>query len=462
MDAIERTLAPKPEKHTLRVNQPPAYFGDLAEDLLTLGIEEEDTFKVVEEEIREEIILGEVWTLPKSIFAPRQRESDARDFYDTPAVMKKQLNMDWQRAIKQDRFSQFVSRESKRLKVEGEKETDAIRECIEMYYHSCFMPGFTYYGAMGTGGEFSMQLNEFTALIDEAGIPDPASDKCKRSDCDTLFITANVEDDKNSIEGKNNDDNSLTRFEFVEVLVRLAVAKYGYCSDPLKPSDAMRKLITDHLEVALPPEAKMQANKFRQERLYFEEVDAVLKGDQALLKALYSRYRLPPSSGGRRHKVLLVSDFIQMMLDMNLIDDEFTLREAKLCFLQSQMAVVDDMKDPIRNECVTFTDFLEVLGHVADLQSFPTAEEIQAMGCTDILDYTFRLRTLEGEYVPPRRPSSEMMGIKTRPLAWKIGVLLELMWRMLMYNPDKPTAGQEFSKSDLLKKLKKKDADLGP
>lgn len=33
------------------------------------------------------------------------------------------------------------------------------------------------------------------------------------------------------------------------------------------------------------------SNNFRTERLYFEEVDIVLKRHQVLLKAIYSRYR---------------------------------------------------------------------------------------------------------------------------------------------------------------------------
>eukprot|EP00983_Pelagomonas_calceolata_P113261 1159965-Pelagomonas_calceolata.AAC.18 len=110
-------LVPLPGKHTLPVKAPFKYsasaFGDLREDNLQLIIQllklqrfchykevdlmhallmqakriiktqtqmyvEDIEVKVVEER--------EPWTLPMSIFKPRLKESDARNFFDTPAV----------------------------------------------------------------------------------------------------------------------------------------------------------------------------------------------------------------------------------------------------------------------------------------------------------------------------------------------------------------------------------------
>lgn len=49
----------------------------------------------------------------------------------------------------------------------------------------------------------------------------------RRSDCDTLFIVANYQPDKKDPSVAVNDEHALMRFEFVEAIVRLAVAKYG-------------------------------------------------------------------------------------------------------------------------------------------------------------------------------------------------------------------------------------------
>lgn len=68
------------------------------------------------------------------------------------------------------------------------------------------------------------------------GIPDPPTDKtsqCKQSDIDRLFIQANFEgkgggaSDTKKAEQDANADRALVRFEFVEIIVRMALAKFS-------------------------------------------------------------------------------------------------------------------------------------------------------------------------------------------------------------------------------------------
>jgi glutathione S-transferase len=117
------------------------------------------------------------------------------------------------------------------------------------------------------------------------------------------------------------------------------------------------------------------------------------KQHQALLKALYSRYRLKPSGGGLRPKVLKLDGWLALMAvsgrgamqgtrqqgkrglcgsawwtactavadalsthcccllrdqDACLVDSQFTLADANLAFLWSRMFVVDEVKDYVR------------------------------------------------------------------------------------------------------------------
>lgn len=58
-------------------------------------------------------------------------------------------------------------------------------------------------------------------------ITEAESQFVRRSDCDTLFIVANYQPDKKDPSVAVNDEHALMRFEFVEAVVRLAVAKYG-------------------------------------------------------------------------------------------------------------------------------------------------------------------------------------------------------------------------------------------
>jgi hypothetical protein len=69
---------------------------------------------------------------------------------------------------------------------------------------------------------------------------------------------------------------------------------------------------------------------------------------QGLLKSLYSRYRLKPSGGGLRPKVLKLDGWLALMADARLVDSQFTLADASLAFLWSRMFVIDEIKDNSR------------------------------------------------------------------------------------------------------------------
>lgn len=87
-------LVPLPAQHTLPVKYSesvdPETFGDLREDNLQLilrakQIQQTRTTTNVEK-IERVDNSKEPWLLPNSIFKPRLRESDSKDFYDTPKV----------------------------------------------------------------------------------------------------------------------------------------------------------------------------------------------------------------------------------------------------------------------------------------------------------------------------------------------------------------------------------------
>lgn len=75
------------------------------------------------------------------------------------------------------------------------------------------------------------------------------------------------------------------------------------------------------------------------------QLDLTLRPHLPLLKALYSRYRIKPSGGGLRARVLKVDGWQQLMADAHLVDAAFTLSDATLAFLWSRMFVADEVKD---------------------------------------------------------------------------------------------------------------------
>lgn len=88
-------LAPLPERHTLDVRRPhvirASAFADLKSIPLTILALVTRVVRRDTQETRVKIDVKpptpkEPWSLPKSIFKPRTRESDAKNFWDTPKV----------------------------------------------------------------------------------------------------------------------------------------------------------------------------------------------------------------------------------------------------------------------------------------------------------------------------------------------------------------------------------------
>ena len=91
-----------------------------------------------------------------------------------------------------------------------------------------------------------------------------------------------------------NDDRALMRFEFLEIIVRIAAAKY---IDTRKSQDLIastRKLLTEHI---LPNKGEGSCNaliddptQFRKLYVYTESVDKELRKHLALFQQMYGAY----------------------------------------------------------------------------------------------------------------------------------------------------------------------------
>eukprot|EP00879_Flechtneria_rotunda_P024201 GHRR01025649.1.p1 GENE.GHRR01025649.1~~GHRR01025649.1.p1 ORF type:complete len:986 (+),score=357.96 GHRR01025649.1:892-3849(+) len=387
-------LVPLPGIHTLTVARPEQRdaesYGHLRSDNLQLSFTAKAILKMQTTTTEESIIVQvaeekEPWALPSSIFKPRIKEADAHAFYDGGATLDKMFERDWARACAKEKFTSMLARENKG-NAAGKSDKAAMQDVHDMLHkhYQLFYSVFVYY-ASGGNDPYHMPLNSFTAFLDDASIPDPESLSIKRSDCDTIFIVCNFQPDKNSPDVAVNDEHAMMRFEFMEAIVRLALAKYGKGQATDDLGRAVELLFERNLLPRMNPKAMLVSNDFRSDRLYTEEVDNLLKQHQALLKALYSRYRLKPSGGGVRLKVLKLDGWLALMADAKLVDSQFTLADANLAFLWSRMFVIDGIKDYSRYTSLTLIDFLEALGRVADFKSLPTASDLDAAAYANIL-----------------------------------------------------------------------------
>ena len=171
------------------------------------------------------------------MFAPRKQEADAKDFFDNDHVIERMFQKDWVRVARQDRFYNYIRREGKKAaektahpggdgggdKDGGGDETEKVFKDLETLMVTSYRQiagAFTYYASLGSGSLGGLQLNEYTEFLENCKIPDANSKSIKRSDCDTLFITADFVEDKKSDEAEHMEGGALLRFEFLEVIIR--------------------------------------------------------------------------------------------------------------------------------------------------------------------------------------------------------------------------------------------------
>ena len=181
-----------------------------------------------------------------TVFASRIDTCDSESFYDD-VVLTDMLEMDWERAIQdQPKVKMSLLKKHKKGLL-----CDAIPENIDEFYHELLdvfrkhrahiYNSFDFYGVMGNGTETGqIQMNQYSDWLDDCNITEPNNvPQCNRGALDRLFIIVNREDDQEESTADANDDRALMRFEFLEIILRIAAAKYR--DVPLLLSAALAK-----------------------------------------------------------------------------------------------------------------------------------------------------------------------------------------------------------------------------
>ncbi|GAX86341.1 hypothetical protein CEUSTIGMA_g13753.t1, partial [Chlamydomonas eustigma] len=423
------------------------------------------------------------WGLEDSIFSPKPRENDSKGFYDKEGMEADVFDLDWQRCLDKSKFSRMLGKHV------PSEETMARLVAELRSRNKEVLRVFDFYASLGAGDSFAMHINSWGELMMVAYISDDESVNCKLSDCDHVFLATNFEEDKSSEASKNNLDNALIRSEFIEALVRVAIMKFLEVRETLPSSkrkgnkgkknfkrsnasvkqagqvvfgdnmnegeggldeEAMRKLealgpcediveactrlLDQYIFPYVPPESRLDANVFRNQRLYTEDVDIYLKEKKLLLRSIFDHYRQLANASD--DMFLDLPEWLELMEESGLYHKYYTVREAKLAFIWSRMRCFDESsttKAFQRNRSLTFLEFLEAVGRVADMVSPPTLEDLAESGCTSSTPTAeYYKRGIEQVWYLPDRESANICAPKTRPLDQKIEQVLEVMYINLL------------------------------
>ncbi|OWZ19901.1 Ran GTPase-activating protein 1 [Phytophthora megakarya] len=309
------------------------------------------------------------WDINKSVFARRKRESECRSFVDTDGFIAKACAADW----KQCKIDRFVKDPIRRREVEV-SVTRWYRTVCNAYRRYCghnVLLNLAPLGSLTPAAAVQLQndiacipWSGYTEFLSEARILDETSEYCSLPDLENVFVAANLELTQEAKE-KDNPDRSLTRFEFLECVIRIAMNKYFRTNICDTPAKAVDKLMQENILPVIPEDA----NEFRSRFLYTEEVSDTFAEHVTLLQELYDanmgRYCKP----GEKKGMHLV-EFLCLLEKYQVFSDSFRVRDVKDSFLACKLVVLDEMIT-VGHKKLFLTDFMEIILRVSVIRYPP-------------------------------------------------------------------------------------------
>ena len=379
---------------------------------------------------------AKLWKLDQSIWAPRRVWADARHFVDTDEALRKALRRDWGRAVEERGLGRYIAKrdDDGAEDADGDGVCDEVDEVFdELASHGGLMYSlFDYYCAQGAlKACFSVTPNGWKDFCRDCSLADKSSKDCNTSALSTLFVIVNAGGSNPlagggdqaranaaqrspqkggavrpgsgaSSGGKLVKDHALNRHEWLEIVVRTAIARYVLPRVVRDVSEAVRRLIADDVKPRVDSAALQDSNAFRLHCCYTAEVDGALRRHEESLRNMFERY----AGGDSRHDasspdaaLMGIDEWREFILDLGLLDDAFTQREVTLSFLWARMRSHDEQTERgwKRTTNLTFEDFLEAFVRVATLKAMPTDAMIEAAGAADAGELLLGMQGSDGQ-----------------------------------------------------------------
>lgn len=220
---------------------------------------------------------------------------------------------------------------------------------------------YKYYSSISPAGEiWSIGQMVFTDICNESKLLD---NSFRLSDIDFHLKGALFQEVRNP----RSPPNSLVRFQFMEILVRIALDKFfksGICESQ---SAAVKVLLDNHIVEKL---GHVSAQKWRNERYFFASVENVLKGNMQLIQYTYSTYSRKNVKPGQK-PFMCLDEFNDIIFKAGLLNDNFTAREIGIAFNLSMMTQVQEL-DTDRQYQMLLIEFIEAISRVSDMICGPS------------------------------------------------------------------------------------------
>jgi Ran GTPase-activating protein (RanGAP) involved in mRNA processing and transport len=181
----------------------------------------------------------------------------------------------------------------------------------------------------------------------------------KISDLGVNWSACIVPKEKNQL---YNPGNSLVRYEFLEILVRISVDRFvrnRICSNAV---DAARKFFS---ETFLPNSSEYERSENWRKNVYFcEEVDLVYKVHKDILEAVFKKYSGRKTLPGAKN-FMSIEEFREFCRDAHVGEGTLVVRDVDLAFVQAMMVQVDEVYKK-RHVEMTFVEFIEAFARCCE------------------------------------------------------------------------------------------------
>ena len=341
------------------------------------------------------------WQLATSIYAPRVRLCDSKDFWDTPSTVRRLLELDWRRALNHG-IEKIILRADDGNSTDG-SETAAGDEVSEVFdvlweFHEVLHLLFDYYASQGSSNNiFELRLNGYTELAETFMLVDPTSTHTNKTAWDGMFIAidaAPARSKDGDLAEPYSSKKMLSRSDFLQLIVRAAISRYVLSKMVTDVSHAVRRLIETDFQPRMDPVIFSPANRFR-DIIYVEDVDIVLRRHEASLRIIYAELcamkQRTMELNGLANGLVSYPNFMSALRMFNLINADLTERDVTLSFVYARMKTINEHehKSRVRMTHLNFIDFLEALCRLSQVKALPTDDEIAAGGshdaCTHLL-----------------------------------------------------------------------------
>ena len=232
-------------------------------------------------------------------------------------------------------------------------EQDELKDLLKDHYQE-IIETFRFLGSQSGNEYFTVGSNIFNEFLNQSNVFDSVYDQ---SDLGVNWNSVLVSKDKKQ---PYNPGNALVRYQFTEILVRIANDRYMRPKLCSSISEALKMLINEKIGLIL---TQNNSSLWRHKEYLCEAVDVVLKAYKPIIDSIFKVYSGKKSLPGQK-PFMCIEEFRQMCFDGKIVPEKFPARELDGCFVLAMMVQVDELFEKKHVE-MTFVEFLEAFCRVS-------------------------------------------------------------------------------------------------